>query len=216
MFNLLFQKGKNSEILNMLNTSASGKGTLAPYAEYRKNYYYFRKGDYQKSLDIIKNISFPSNDTQIDKTRLYDMGLINYSCLGNKSAGMEYFNKLVSEYPDDILSDIACNVYGVKKEIKDNNKTTITENISGTALLANFPNPFNPSTIIKYNIGENTLVTLKVCDVLGREVTTLVNEYKTKGAYEVKFNGNGLASGLYFTKLQAGSTTLIQKMILTK
>jgi hypothetical protein len=49
-----------------------------------------------------------------------------------------------------------------------------------------------------------------------KEVTTLFNEYKAKGAYEVNFNGSGLASGLYFTKLQTGSTTLIQKMVLAK
>ena len=84
------------------------------------------------------------------------------------------------------------------------------------SLSQNYPNPFNPSTNIQYAISSTQFVTLKVYDLLGREVATLVNEEKTTGSYEVEFNGNNLTSGIYFYKLQAGSFVETKKMILIK
>jgi hypothetical protein len=83
-------------------------------------------------------------------------------------------------------------------------------------LFQNYPNPFNPSTTIQYEIPELSLVTLKVYDVLGNEITTLVNEEKPAGNYEVEFDGNGLTSGIYFFRLQAGSFVETKKMLLIK
>ncbi|MEP0862683.1 MAG: T9SS type A sorting domain-containing protein, partial [Ignavibacterium sp.] len=90
--------------------------------------------------------------------------------------------------------------------------------INNFILEQNYPNPFNPSTKIKYVIpnGVRNLVTLKVYDVLGNEVATLVNEEKPAGIYEVEFNASKLSSGIYFYKLQAGSFVETKKMILLK
>jgi hypothetical protein len=90
-------------------------------------------------------------------------------------------------------------------------------------LSQNFPNPFNPTTKIRYTIPNVTLsgvegsrVQLKIYDVLGNEVSTLVNEYKSAGSYEVEFNANNLSSGVYFYRLQVGTYVQSKKMILTK
>ena len=80
----------------------------------------------------------------------------------------------------------------------------------------NYPNPFNPSTTIKYKIKELTLVELKVYDILGEEVISLVNEEQPAGSYEVEFNASKLASGVYFYRLQAGSFVQAKKMMLLK
>ncbi len=80
----------------------------------------------------------------------------------------------------------------------------------------NFPNPFNPSTTINYQIPELNFVTIKVSDVLGREFTTLINEEKPAGNYEVEFNGTNLPSGIYFYRLQAGEFVETKKMVLLK
>ncbi|MBK6507356.1 MAG: T9SS type A sorting domain-containing protein [Ignavibacteria bacterium] len=77
-------------------------------------------------------------------------------------------------------------------------------------------NPFNPSTLIKYNIKSDGLVTLKVYDVLGKEVVSLVNELKQSGRYEVEFNGSNLGSGIYYYRLQAGEYSETKKMLLLK
>jgi hypothetical protein len=80
----------------------------------------------------------------------------------------------------------------------------------------NFPNPFNPSTKIKYSLPDVGLVSLKVYDVLGNEIAALVNEEKPAGNYEVHFNASSLASGIYFYTLQAGTFIETKKMILLK
>jgi hypothetical protein len=89
------------------------------------------------------------------------------------------------------------------------------------SLSQNYPNPFNPSTKIKYSIPSNvkrgtSKVTLKIYDVLGNEIATLVNEEKPAGSYEAKFDASTLPSGIYFYRLQAGSFVETKKMVLMK
>jgi len=83
-------------------------------------------------------------------------------------------------------------------------------------LYQNFPNPFNPSTIINYQIPELSFVTLKIYDVLGKEIETILNEEKPKGTYELIWNAANLPSAVYFYKLQAGSFVETKKMVLMK
>lgn len=83
-------------------------------------------------------------------------------------------------------------------------------------LYQNYPNPFNPSTSIQYSIGDRQFVQIKVYDVLGCEVATLVNEEKAAGKYEVKFNAEELSTGIYFSQLKAGDYTETKKMLLMK
>jgi hypothetical protein len=91
------------------------------------------------------------------------------------------------------------------------------------SLEQNYPNPFNPGTLINYSIpnvemlhATSLRVMLKIYDVLGREVATLVNEERAAGNYEVKFDGGGLPSGIYFYRLTAGNYVQTRKMILMK
>ena len=89
------------------------------------------------------------------------------------------------------------------------------------SLSQNYPNPFNPSTKIKYTIPSVGIslmkfIQLKVFDVLGNEVATLVNEERPAGSYEVALNAEGLTSGVYFFKLQVGSFVETKKMILLR
>ncbi|HWA06785.1 MAG TPA: T9SS type A sorting domain-containing protein [Ignavibacteria bacterium] len=87
-------------------------------------------------------------------------------------------------------------------------------------LSQNFPNPFNPSTVISYNVNDNANVSIKVYDMTGREVRTLVNTFQNAGTYSVNFNASNLASGIYFYVLRVNSgsmdITKTMKMILTK
>jgi photosystem II stability/assembly factor-like uncharacterized protein len=83
-------------------------------------------------------------------------------------------------------------------------------------LESNFPNPFNPTTTIKFQIPAGGLVTLKVYDMVGREVATLVNEVKNPGIHSVQFNASNLSSGTYFYKIVAGSYSDIKRMTLIK
>jgi len=84
------------------------------------------------------------------------------------------------------------------------------------SLSQNYPNPFNPTTTIRFTISDVRFTTLKIYDVLGREVATLVNEEKPTGNYEVEFNGTGLPSGIYFYNLKAGDYMETRKMVLLR
>jgi hypothetical protein len=95
-------------------------------------------------------------------------------------------------------------------------ESTSTEVPTSFSLSQNYPNPFNPGTKIKFQIKDARLVTLKVYDIFGKEVTTLVNGKLKAGEYDVTFNGSGLPSGIYIYKLTAGDFKAAKKMILVK
>jgi hypothetical protein len=83
-------------------------------------------------------------------------------------------------------------------------------------LSQNYPNPFNPVTSIKYEVPEASLVSIKVYDLIGREVAVLVNETKQPGTYQVNFDSGNFASGVYFYKMIAGDFSSVKKMNLLK
>ncbi|MCX6165783.1 MAG: choice-of-anchor J domain-containing protein, partial [Ignavibacteriae bacterium] len=101
----------------------------------------------------------------------------------------------------------ACTVTGVE----NNSHIPTTYSLS-----QNYPNPFNPVTKISFGIPKSGLVSLKVYDVLGKEVVTLVNEVKNPGSYIVDFNGASLSSGIYFYRLETNGFTSVKKMMLIK
>ena len=93
----------------------------------------------------------------------------------------------------------------------------INNEMPATILLEqNYPNPFNPSTKISWQLPVGNWQTLKVYDLLGNEIATLIDEYKPAGSYEVEFDATGLSSGMYFYKFQAGNFAETKKMILLK
>ena len=116
----------------------------------------------------------------------------------------------------------------VNKELIDGQAITITQPIENLDILEegilpttydlsqNYPNPFNPVTTIKYQIPKDGLVKLLIYDILGREVKTLVNEVKTAGYYDIKFNAGSFSSGVYFYKMVAGDFVSIKKLVVLK
>ncbi len=83
-------------------------------------------------------------------------------------------------------------------------------------LYNNYPNPFNPTTTIRFEVPSSSVVWLGVYDILGREVSVLVNERKDAGIHEVKFDASGLSSGVYFYKLTAGGFTETRKLLIVR
>jgi hypothetical protein len=111
--------------------------------------------------------------------------------------------------------------YGILRRPINNIVTEVNENSfsetpSDFVLKQNYPNPFNPGTHISWRSPMGSWQTLKVYDLLGREVATLVDEYKRAGSYQIEFDASGLPSGIYFYKLQAGSFIQTKKMIVIK
>jgi hypothetical protein len=123
----------------------------------------------------------------------------------------------------DILSDIASTkLYYRLKQVNYDGSFEYSDIVeveiapSTFSLSQNYPNPFNPSTIINYQLPINSFVTLKVYDVLGNEVETLIDEEKSAGEYEIEFRASELGSGVYFYTLRAGEFVQCKKMLLLK
>jgi hypothetical protein len=79
-----------------------------------------------------------------------------------------------------------------------------------------YPNPFNPTTELEFDLAERGAVSLRVYDMLGRDVATLINDVRAAGSYRVTFDGTGLATGLYFARLEQGSSAMVRKLMLVK
>lgn len=111
------------------------------------------------------------------------------------------------------LEEITMTAIDVRNEI---NRSEIVNTHLEYKLNQNFPNPFNPSTNISYYLPVSSFVTLKVYDITGKEIVTLVNEYKQTGSYQVTFNGINLSSGIYYFRISAGGFSQVRKMMLIK
>ena len=118
-------------------------------------------------------------------------------------------------------NDLLAGNYSYRLNQIDNNGTSdYTYSLNVTilpnqfALYQNYPNPFNPSTTISYDLPSNDFVTLKIYDVLGNEIITLINEEQPAGYHKINFDASALSSGMYFYTLQSGNKILTNKMIL--
>ncbi|MCW8806025.1 MAG: T9SS type A sorting domain-containing protein [Ignavibacteriaceae bacterium] len=200
-------------------------------------------GDFQSqiiydgdSLEYIENLSdfvfnmLYENYQYVDSVLYADSVAEAYAGNHNTTTYYNKFWEIAKNFTIGLFQKasyrIACVIYtewidaGGLTDISDDKN----ELPSGFNLSQNYPNPFNPSTAIKYTIPsviasgtkQSQFVTLKVYDLLGNEVVTLINEEKSAGSYEVNFNAAGLPSGIYFYKLQAGSFIETRKMVLLK
>lgn len=106
--------------------------------------------------------------------------------------------------------------YNTNKQPGELAENQISLELPATTKINNYPNPFNPTTTISYQLPENSFVTIKVFDLLGKEVATLVNEIKPAGYYSVNFNGSKLSSGIYIYTLSANGIIYTKKMLLAK
>jgi hypothetical protein len=176
-------------------------------------------------LRNIESLDASANGTNI---YLYDTYFDSASSGGrmlNRPVGVEYlgndYKAVTLSFPPYYMEKEKTKqlLYYILND-KFNEVTSIDEQdelvVKEYQLFQNYPNPFNPSTSIQYAIRSRQLVTLKVYDVLGNELVTLVNEEKPAGSYEVRFDARDLASGIYFYRLNAGSFRDTKKMLLLR
>ena len=122
---------------------------------------------------------------------------------GEETSELQQLEWLLQRYANTMGTDLEAEI--VEEVTKESD-----------VILSNYPNPFNPSTIIRYQLPENGPVTLQVFDLLGRQVAELVNEVQSAGMHSIHFNAEHLSSGLYIYRLQTGEQVLTQQMSLIK
>lgn len=158
-------------------------------------------------------------EVNYNKSNLEDYGYQGYlvDCSGIEAG--DYYLRLTSSVNEEVnlsLSDIQMDNVLLEKS-KLNVKNFKGESIPVEySLEQNYPNPFNPTTTISYQLPNDGMVTLKVYDILGAEVATLVNEEMVAGKYEVNFDASRLASGVYIYRLQANDYISVKKMVLLR
>ncbi len=201
------------------------------------SYLYLRQGDSKSAKQVNDGIiSANPNTILAAKAKLdnFYIALYNDNDLNNaavilkdveRSAGL-FASTGSSTTPMEISdAEHALAVYvdpqtgempNINTEQSKNESAVTTSSSAQSGLMANYPNPFNPSTNISYNLPTSGHVTLKVYDVLGREVKTLVNEDQALGTYSVRFDASRLASGVYLYRLTAPGIMVTKKMVVTK
>jgi len=217
LIEMCLQKNKADSLITKKLDEIGGKyrtNKLTEFVEYRKAYRSVDKGDFTEAVESFKKILKGSTDSTIIKNSLYQIGNLTYCYTEDKITGNEYFGRLLREYPYDHLSTIAGIKLG-RGDIKIEDKSTASKDESSNISMQNYPNPFNPVTTIEYRLNKSGLVCMKVFDVLGREVKTLVNETKEKGVFKVIFDGKNHSSGNYFYRLEftpsEGKKEILQK-----
>jgi hypothetical protein len=148
----------------------------------------------------------------IPKTERANLVLEDGNTIGYHIDYEDISNEGIGAYTYDQWSYVYMNFSGLKAtDVEPGQQAAHTFDLQ-----SNYPNPFNPRTVIEYSVGQTAEVTLKVYNMLGREVATLVDEQKNAGAYKVQFDARNLSSGIYFYRLQAGNKSQVQKMTLIK
>jgi hypothetical protein len=183
--------------------------------------------DKENKLTLIDNVINTYKNESVVELALLDKFICYYFDKADKKNALAISNELDKQFPQSLSSIEAHRILGDKGYDSINvileqplQKTTMEAPIT-YALLGNYPNPFNPSTVINYQLPAASWVTLKVYDILGREVATLVDGMKETGNYSVTFDGSRLSSGIYFTRMivqpQEGKLIIqVKKMLLMK
>lgn len=196
------------------------------------NIVFARSGDFELAAysGITKNWVTKQTDQQVNGYQVGDEIAIGYSVSNAKYWGYSAYDDTYYELvPEGSFVNPSSLAGGKTAIVIRSNKiyaftpgdvTSINENISTVitsySLEQNYPNPFNPSTKISWQSSVSSWQTIKVFDVLGNEVATLVNEEKSVGKYEIEFNANKLSSGVYFYQLKAGDFIETKKMLLLR
>lgn len=213
--------GNYGSFVSYINSSISN-GTLKSAEPFLKRYLiwtYVDKNDYPKSIKTADEvIAAPNASSDLKAEMLYEKGLIYKYYLGDKSKANDMYASIISKYPTSPLTIFASNEMGIKPDYSFKKAASESnQNVKATSNeLNNYPNPFNPATMITYSLKEKDHVTLVVFDILGKEVTRLVDGIQTEGEHSVNFDGSSLPSGMYIYQLQGTNFNISKKMLLLK
>jgi hypothetical protein len=159
----------------------------------------------------LKEVTF--NSENIDNVS--ESFLVTTAGMGNRTVKARVMINTTEEW-EYFLIDNFSDESPLGKESYTQINLNINEIIMDYGLAQNFPNPFNPSTTIEYQIPVDGYVSLKMYDILGKEIKTLVNDYKTVGKYQINLDADDMSSGVYIYKIQVNDFVSTKKMMLVK
>ena len=201
--------------------------TMAALIKLRKSYPVFQSSAITLLTDSLKTIQFVDSSMMVNiigNFGVYSAKLKPsfrqtgewYDYLTGDSLNVSDLNAQISLAPGEYHIYTTVKLPTPDLKVPTDVKTNETGLIKNYKLEQNYPNPFNPSTTIKYQIVKAGAVSIKIYDILGREVKTLLNEFQQSGNHEIQFNAADLASGIYFYQLKSNGFVSTKKMILLK
>lgn len=205
--------------------------THSGYLEYLYASHVHRTSDYGQSWTSISgNLpDMPVNDIIIDPLTRYLYAATDFNVMYSTNQG-QFWQPLGTGFPEVPVHDLTLHSPTRKLAAFTHGRSALTADLNGlvavseahtppmgiASLLQNYPNPFNPSTTIGFSIPEPGLVTLRVFDLAGREVRTLIREHLSAGAHSSRFDGTAIASGTYVYALSVGNAVFTRRMTLVK
>jgi Secretion system C-terminal sorting domain len=226
----VFLQDGDTTIVSDLKSYMVGSDSLSQTAEEQLANAYAASGNTSKAVSLANDLITKNPGTETEKRallflaslRAYDKNAESISAQSLKDVKARFGSSLdqglmaalttANDVPAVGFSSNREAAQKAKGEVKvDNTNTAVTE-----YGIENYPNPFNPATTIAYQLPKDGKVTIKIFDAIGREVTTLVDEFKPSGRYSVQFDASHLSSGIYFYSLRSGSFNVVKKMSLIK
>ena len=198
----------NKEISELHNRA---KRCLLDYYGYKKDY----NGAIKMAYDILDN---EKSDKDLICEVYFSKGLLLEYSLEQKEKASKIYEELLKSYPGNAITKYAKHqLKNMGKKIQDKSPEILSSEKNILELnSSNYPNPFNPTTKISFTLPQNSRVSLKVYDALGREVADLANNIFEAGTHEVEFDASNLASGIYFYTIRTAQGNITKKMLLIK
>ncbi len=182
--------------------------------------YYINDMNYTNALSVSEEILKETEDEDLICSLLYEKGMIHQYYLNDPEVAISNYKQICQNYFSNPMVHFAVfqmEMLNEKIELPQELFTTATTELNAN----NYPNPFNPTTTISYTLPTDGRVTIKVFDMLGREVKTLVNDYKNAGGYSTMWDskdsfGNEVSSGIYFYNIKFMDNSITKKMVLVR
>lgn len=176
---------------------------------------YFKKGESKRGLDLSDQLLNEYPDHLLAMEWLYGKGIVYKYLLNDPSRAEGIFKEVIAKYPNHGTAISAMEQLGIKEEYKPKEQT-IVATIQTDLTITNYPNPFNPETIIQFSLPEDGKFNLTVFNLLGQEIEILINGELNAGVHRVSFDASRLASGVYICKLVGNRVNVSKKMIVYK
>ncbi len=201
-------------------TMATGKiKSLEPYLKRYLIWNFVDDRQLDNALKTADEVMTSQDATEdLHAEMLYEKGLIYKYYLNDNNKSKEMYASILSKYPESPLTIFAAKEMGITPDYSFKNSSSESNQniIVASNELKNYPNPFNPTTMITYSLKGKDHITLVVFDILGKEVASLVDGMQTEGEHSVSFNGSNLPSGMYIYQLKGSNFNLSRKMLLLK
>lgn len=181
---------------------------------------YVAKGRFDDAIKLAASVQSRSSGKGPEKMALIQVASLKQFDPKYRQVSLDAISQLKRKFASSVdaalLVALGDNAVGIPKGGNGNAQSAVSVDSVNGPTLSSYPNPFNPSTQIQFTVKQASVVSLKVYDMLGREVAILVNETKNVGTYSVNWNASQLASGIYFVRFESAGKVAIQKLMYLK